>query len=544
MLFSSETSPSNVTGDASPLLQAADTYQNPVIAGFFPDPSIVRVGDDFYLVSSTFQYFPAIIISHSRDLVNWRQIGHVFTRSEDLDLRGFDDGCGMWAPDISYHDGEFYVFYCLVQLTQDRSVNVRGNYMVKARDILGPWSKPVQLTTEGNDPSHFVDDDGSHYMLYAAGIPRGRGTKIVKLSDDCSRVVEGPFWMEFDPEKRAPEGPHLIKKDGYYYYTLAAGDGIYRGHHQLMARSRYLLGPYEPSPHGPFIVERHPEAAHYHHGHAKLVQTQQGEWWAVYLFRRRIGGASPLGRETGLDRVDWREDGWPVLNFGQGPSVEKTAAPAGLCADSVCVAKNGPGGGRDDFDRKQLGVEWQFVRNPDQKGFSLDARPGFLRLLGSAAGLESFAARNIVVQRERSHRYTATTWVDFNPVGEAEAGLVCYYDTKDFITLALTGDCGRCVRLSECRRGEKCVVAECSLVDAHGIYLRVQVEGQRRSFYCSYEGQRWLAVGAVDDSSFLSDEGTPSWGFTGTMVGVFAVRGPEGQAVQADFDWFEHTWAE
>lgn len=518
---------------------AGHVYRNPVLPGFFPDPSIVRVGADYYLVSSTFQYFPSIIISHSRDLVNWRQIGHVFTRSEDLDLRGFDDGCGMWAPDISYHNGEFYVFYCLVQLKQDRSVNVRGNYMVKSRGILGPWSKPVQLTTEGNDPSHFVDDDGSHYMLYAAGIPKGRGTKIVKLSDDCTRVVEGPYWMEFDPEKRAPEGPHLIKKDGCYYYTLAAGDGIYRGHHQLMARSRNLLGPYEPSPHGPFIVEQHPEAEHYHHGHAKLVQTQRGEWWAVYLFRRRVGGVSPLGRETGLDRVDWRSDGWPVLNQGKGPSIDKAVSPFGatnwVAAGTAC-------GGRDDFDGVDLGLDWEFVRNPESAGFTLTGRPGFLRLHGSEAGLDNVSARNILVQRERNHTYTATTWLDFKPSEGEQAGLVCYYDTKDFISLGLAGGAGRCVRLEVNRRGEKTVAAEHPQVDAHGVYLRVQVEGLRRSFSYSYDGKRWLAAGVVENCTFLSDEGTPNWGFTGTMVGLYAVRGSTGRALEADFDWFSHSW--
>ena len=165
---------------------APKAYTNPVMAGFFPDPSVVRVDDDYYLVNSTFEYFPAIVISHSKDLVNWQQIGHVFSKSEDLDLTYFFDGMGIWAPDISYHDGEFYVLYCLVQLSKDRTTNVRGNYMVKSKSINGPWSKPVQITDFGSDPSLFVDDDGEHYMLFAAGIPTGNGTKIVKLNKECT----------------------------------------------------------------------------------------------------------------------------------------------------------------------------------------------------------------------------------------------------------------------------------------------------------------------------------------------------------------------
>ena len=137
-------------------------YLNPVIPGFFPDPSVVRVGEDYYCVNSTFEYFPGIIISHSRDLINWKQIGHVFTKSEEFDLTKYWDGMGVWAPDISYYNGEFYVFYCMVQLKKDRSYNVRGNYMVKSKSIFGPWSKPVQITDNGNDPSHFVDVNGDH----------------------------------------------------------------------------------------------------------------------------------------------------------------------------------------------------------------------------------------------------------------------------------------------------------------------------------------------------------------------------------------------
>jgi xylan 1,4-beta-xylosidase len=175
---------------------APKAFTNPILQGFFPDPSVVRVGEDYYIVNSTFEYFPAIVISHSNDLVNWQQIGHVFSKSEDLDLSYFFDGMGIWAPDISYHHGEFYVFYCLVQLSKDRTTNVRGNYMVKSKSILGPWSKPVQITNFGSDPSLFVDEDGGHYMLFAAGIPTGNGTKIVKLNQECTKIVEEPHWLD------------------------------------------------------------------------------------------------------------------------------------------------------------------------------------------------------------------------------------------------------------------------------------------------------------------------------------------------------------
>ncbi|MCU0792715.1 MAG: family 43 glycosylhydrolase [Opitutaceae bacterium] len=492
------------------------------LPGFSPDPSIVRVGSDYYLITSTFQFFPAIAIHHSRDLVRWSMIGHVFSRPEELDLSDFFDGCGIWAPDISHHAGEFYIFFCLVQLTQDRRVNVRGNYMVKSRHILGPYSRPVQLTTEGNDPSHFVDTDGSHHLLYAAGIPRGKGVKIVRLSDDCTRVVGEPRWLEFEPEKRAPEGPHLVHKDDHYYLTLAAGDGIYRGHHQLIARSRHLHGPYEPSPLGPFIVERSPEAEFYHHGHAKLVTTPEGLWRAAYLLRRRTGGFSPLGRETAIEAVHWRADGWPVLNAGDGPADRPPPPPAAL---------------RDDFDTAALDPSWMFIRRPLPGGHDLAVRPGFLRLAGGVSAPDALVGVNAVLRRETNHAFVATTRLEFVPTPASEAGLLAYYDTSSHVRFVVAGDLGAILRLSIQDRGCHRILAETPLLDTDTIFLRMTVRGLVREFAFSYDGMRWLSAGTAPDCSCMSDEGTANWGFTGTLVGLYARRSPEGSALRADFDW-------
>lgn len=509
---------------------AGQTYRNPVIPGFYPDPSLVRENEDYYLVNSTFQYFPAIIISRSRDLVHWEQIGHVFTQNEALDLSQFYDGCGIWAPDISYHDGEFYIFYCLVQLKKDRSVNVRGNYMVKSKSILGPWSRPVQLTTEGNDPSHFIDDDGSHYMLYAAGLPKGSATRIVKLDRDCTKVVEGPFWIDYGGEKRAPEGPHLFKRNGIYYHTMAASGGIYNGHHQLIARAKSIYGPYEASPHNPFIAQMDPNAAIQHQGHAKLVETQNGEWWAMYLCQRRIRGFSQLGRETGLDRVDWQPDGWPVLNHGKGPSSEAPVPklPAAICRTVL----------DDEFAGPSLGVQWQFVRNPDAKRFSLAARPGHLRLIAGDADVNSIQARNLILQRETSQNLVATTRLEFDPKPGGQAGLLCYYDSKSYLKFVLTGQETPRLVVEECRKGVRKTLAEVPGIAAGPIHLRVKVEGLCRSFAYSYDNQKWHDAAAIPDASFLSDQGTPLWGFTGTMVGIFAFNAGSSQTLPADFDWF------
>lgn len=504
-------------------------YSNPVIPGFFPDPSIVRVGNDYYLVNSTFQYFPAIVISHSRDLVHWRQIGHVFNDPKVLDLQAFYDGCGVWAPDISYHDGWFYVFYCLVQLRKDRSVNVRGNYMVRAREITGPYTSPVQLTTDGNDPSHFVDDDGSHYLLYAAGQPLERGTKIVRLSDDCSRTIGEAQWMRWGSDRRAPEGPHLFKRNGFYYHTMAAGSGLFDGHHQLMARARSILGPYEQSPIDPFIVQRDPAHPMQNPGHAKLVESPRGDWWAVYLVQRKLDGFSPLGRETAIDRVDWTDDQWPIINQGRGPAEMGTMRGTPAFEDSSSEEFH------DDFNSPHADTGWQFLRTFDPHCVSFVARPNHVRLIAGSFDLADAGCHSLMLRREISHHYIAETYMEFDPADGGFAGIVCYYDTACHIAFGLTHDNGDVLRLEIRDCGKRRVVAQLPAI-RHRVHLRVSVAKLRRSFSYSWDGVAWRDAATLENASFLSDEATPEWGFTGTMVGLFAVRGTgEGFADFAHF---------
>lgn len=519
------------------------TYTNPVIRGSFPDPSTICVGDDFYTINSTFQYFPGLVISHSKDLVNWKQITYVFNDENPIDLRHFYDGCGLWAPDISYYNGEFYVFYCLVQLTKDRKVNVRGNYMTKAKSVYGPWSKPVQITDYGNDPSHFVDDNGEHYMLYAAGIPKGNGTLIVKLNKECTKIVEGPFWMETSGKKSAPEGPHLIKKDGYYYFMMAASSGVFNGHHQLLARSKNIYGPYESFPGNPFIAQYNPNAINKHQGHGKMFCTPKGDWYITVISRRRDEslkgsysktGYSQLGRETSLYPVEWKENGWPFICDKEG--LPDTFKFPNLKPSPQKTVQN------DEFSSEKLGIQWLNVRNPIYNERSLNERKGWLRLYTGNFTLDDIQARNIVVQRETEKKYDAVLKMHFIPLSVEQAGLICYYDTQTYLSYSIRtdGDKGYRVVIEEKRGREKIkrVVAQDKGIIAGDIYLRVKVEGLKRSFYYSYDNKVWNLTGIIDNASYLSDEGTPMWGFVGTMVGMYALNYGSGIRIPADFDWF------
>lgn len=520
--------------------QSPKTYTNPVIPGFYPDPSTIRVGTDYYTINSTFQYFPALVISHSKDLVNWEQVSYVFDDKNPIDLNHFYDGCGLWAPDISYHDGEFYVFYCLVQLSKDRSVNVRGNYMTKSKSIYGPWSKPVQITDYGSDPSLFVDDNGDNYMLFAAGIPTGNGTSIVKLNKECTKVVEGPFWMETEGKKAAPEGPHLMKKDGYYYMLIAASSGAFNDHHGLMARSRNVYGPYELSPYNPFIAQYDNNAINHHQGHGKLFDTPAGDWYVTVITQRKddsIPSAHPLGRETSLYPVKWGCDGWPRACNKKGLSDTQPFPKLPYCPLKTKQS--------DDFSSQKLGIQWLNVRNPIYEERRLDERSGWLRLYTGNFTLDDIQARNIVVQRETDRHYTATTEMDFTPKTVEQAGMICYFDTYTYISFSLRrdGDNGMKLVVEEKRGIEntKDIAGEIKgIVVGKPLYLRVDVDNLKRTFSYSYDNDKWTTVATIKSAWYMSDSATPMWGFMGTMVGMYALNYGSGIRIPADFNFFEY----
>jgi len=385
-----------------------ETYQNPVQRGFFPDPSVIRVGEDYYMVNSSFQYFPAIPISHSRDMVNWHVIGHAVTNSEYLDLSAIPDSHGIWAADISYHNGKFYIFTAL-RLAGD---GTRGNTVLRRQLVTwsdkpeGPYSKPAWLEVDSIDPSHFVDDDGTHYIVIAPGV------RIVKLSDDCTRVVEPPVQVWRGSGERASEGPHILRKDGWYYAIVAEGGTGY-GHGINVGRSKSLYGPYEPSPYNPVMRQLDPEAPIQRAGHGKLVQTQAGDWWVYYLCGRQNGGRyTTVGRETALDPVRFTDDGWFVVNEGKGPSIVQTAPKL---PKTVFPKQD-----FDDFDGGTLGPDWEFVRNPDYGTFSLTERKGYARIWTRDGQLFEIRAKNTLVRRERELRYSAETKLEFEPTLDGE----------------------------------------------------------------------------------------------------------------------------
>ena len=505
-------------------------YENPVRRGFYPDPSVIRVGDDFYMVNSSFQYFPAIPISHSTDLVHWETIGHAVTNSDYLDLSEIRDSHGIWAPDIEYINGRFYIIATLRLNGTEKSEGhpLRRQLIVSSDRAEGPYSEPHWIDVDDIDPSLFVDTDGKPYMVIAAG------AKVIELSSDLSHTVGELKTAWSGTGERCSEGPHIFFKDGYYYALVAEGGTGY-GHGINVARSKSLFGTYEPSPYNPVMRQFDEDAQIQRSGHGKLVQAKDGSWWCMYLCgRKNEGKFTTCGRESALDRVEWTADGWFKINDGKGPS---SRAQAPDLVQTLFDAHD-----KDDFDGDKLALEWEFVRNPDSANCTLTERRGFFRIKTQSETLDKIGSKNTLVKREREHNFTAETALEFSPKKNGEqAGLTCYYSTTTYIRFCLCFSDGVKLQLVENRgEGEK-IVAESPEISASRVLLKVQVQKQKRTFFYSIdEGKNWNLCGVVANCTFLSDEGNPNERkrHTGTLTGIYANNGGSGNIINADFDYF------
>lgn len=512
-------------------------YHNPIRCGMFPDPSIVRVGVDYYMVNSSFIFFPCIPISHSKDLIHWEIIGHAVTESEWASLDELEGGRGYWAPDISYDNGKFYI--TATYRLNDTGTVYRKQIVVSSEKPEGPYSKPAIIDEDGIDPSIF-HEDGRHYMLL------NRGARILELNADCTKQISEAELLYYGDQKRAPEGPHLLKKDGYYYLFLAEG-GTGAGHRISVARSKTLMGNYEPCPYNPIMRQMDEGAAIQRCGHGKPVCTQNGEWYMVYLCGRMIGdGYSMLGRETALDPISWTADGWPVVNGLKGPSVlqKKPDLPEWLPKETASVSEDGIRSVAADAEQTMTAAagwdkKWMTPRVPEPEGILF--LPSGIRIKGSRFPLKDVAARNILLQRQTSFCFRAETGLFIPKLADGqEAGLTCYYDENTWVCLALCKADAYYIQVKE-HIGEKDILHEKYMLsdDCAGkkITLKVKTEYLRRLFTFCVEGQEETAAAELPDVFYLCDEGIRMGKrFTGAMTGIYAVAGE--QKLYADFSHF------
>ncbi|MHB9028205.1 MAG: family 43 glycosylhydrolase [Candidatus Latescibacterota bacterium] len=527
------------------------TYRNPILPGFHPDPSVTKVGNEYFLVTSSFQWFPGIPIFRSGDLVHWKPAGYALTRRSQLDLDGIPDSLGVWAPDIQYFDGIFYIAYTDMRHynKRDRRDKLIENKLITATDPAGPWSDPATVNGSGIDPSLFRDDDGRFYWINQVYGPDtfSMGIACQEIDPQTGALLGEARVLWPGTEAGYTEGPHLYKRNGWYYLLTAEG-GTFHNHQCSLARSRNLRGPYETIPGDSILTMRDSwrETGISRSGHGDFIEVDGDMRYIVFLAARPFGGGDQanLGRETFLLPVKWSPEGWPVVNGGRGVTFESLFPPLTESEPYTPPV-------RADFDTPELPGEFNFCRNPEESGFSLSERPGFLRIRGSAFDLSDLAHENLIARRQEHITFTAAALIDFQPADDrAEAGLTCYYDTRNYYKLGITRSGGqRIARLTRHRTDpgpEKSEVAsdtvlgEFPLSESGPVELRVAVREQNYQFLAGPEGML-QPVGAPVWGGILSDEHamTFSWGFTGAFAGVYTVdRSGEGAA--ADFDWFEY----
>lgn len=521
---------------------------NPILPGFNPDPSIIRVGEDYYVATSTFEWFPGVQIHHSKDLIHWKLIAHPLNRVSQLDLRGNFSSHGVWAPCLTYDNGIFYLIYtntvAFEGIWQDTH-----NYLITTTDICGEWSDPVYLNSSGFDPSLFHDDDGCKYLInlvwdYRKNQHPFGGILLQEYSIEKQKLV-GPITNIFKgSELRVTEGSHLYKFHGYYFLLTAEG-GTGLNHAVTIARSKKLTGPYEVDPNNPMLTSKDDRTLSIQKaGHADIVETQFGEWYMVHLGSRPLdsNGRCPLGRESFIQKVHWNEDGWLRLEAGGHRPQMKVNAP------KLPEHPWDSDPERDDFDSPTLNIHFSSLRVPlDESALSLTDRPGYVRLKGK----ESLISRNyqsLIARRQQAFCYTATTCVEFEPDWFKQmAGLVCYYNTKNFYYLRISHDdsIGKCLGIvtRDCAEFDYPLEQEVCIEGWDRCYLRVAVEYDQLQFYYSDDELNWTPIGPVLDASILSDEYARKSGekaFTGAFVGI-CCQDLSGQNKHADFDYFEYT---
>lgn len=522
---------------------AAGEYRNPVIAGFHPDPSIVRVGEDYYLVNSTFGFFPGIPVFHSRDLVNWTQIGNVVDRPGMMPFDGLHLGYnGVYAPAIEYRDGIFYAI--------NTCVGCGGNFVVTATDPAGPWSDPIWLPhIDGIDPSIFFDDDGRTYVVHhrdpvekrypahtAIWLMEVDPVSFAPLSEDVMLVdggEEAPWPTDYI------EGPHLYKIDGRYLLS-APGGGTGYFHGQLTYRSDAPFGPYEPNPDNPVLTQYglpddrpDPVTAT---GHGDFFEDANGDWWIVFLGTRVYDLATPpqdpgrfhTGRETFMLPVRW-EDGWPVVLKDapvpyavQGPDLPRTDAPAVPTTGNFTL--------REDFTEAELGPQWLFVRAPQEIWWQTGQ--GELVITPRSDRMGQTAQPSFVGRRMAHMQASISTRMAFAPGPDgSEAGLMAVQNDAHFYAFGLSRNAaGETVLRVRLRAGDGDPVdgnllAEAIVEEGRPVWLRIDVDRADVDFAYSLDGEQYEIL--LDDADAAPLTTAMAGGFTGAVVGMYAQSGAD-----------------
>lgn len=502
------------------------TFNNPILPGYHPDPSICRKGDDYYLVNSTFVWYPGLPIYHSKDLVNWELIGHAINRPDMVDFDGLPDKLGLFAPTIRYHDGVFYII--------NTCVACKMNFYITATDPAGPWSDPIWLeNADGIDPSLMWDEDGK---CYYTGM---KGPKEKQWKDQCviynqeldleqQKLVGEEHILSYGHANNAsyPEGPHLYKiKDKYLLMISEGGTGMY--HALTVHHSDSINGSYVSDYINPVLSHRHFGEDYPLHaiGHGDLVQTQNGEWWCVLLGKRRIDNVTTLGRETFLAKVEF-EGQTPIFNPGYGKVLMEQARPD---LPWTPVAKEPV---KDQFEGIKLGMKWCTIRTPKESFYAVS--DGRLKLKLRKEVMDSLVNSSILLQRVEHHKFEAMTMMSFKTSkANEQAGITIYRTNENHYILVKDKNS---LLLIKSFMEEKTEVARIPYTSKE-VYLHVEANGLDVQFSYGESPEALKPIGTKQDLIVIAD-GQGNAMFNGPGIGVYATSNGIESGNKAMFNWF------
>ena len=516
------------------LTASAQGFKNPVLPGFHADPSVCRAGDDFYLVNSTFQYFPGVPVFHSKDLIHWEQVGNCLTRHSQVDLKGTDGNSGIYAPTIRYHEGRFYMVTTVFPS--------RRHFYVWTDNPAGEWSEPIVIdfAIGSCDPTLFWDE-GKCYFLWKEG-----DIKICEIDVETGKQLGEIHHLGTGLGGRYPEGPHIYKKDGWYYLLLAEG-GTEHGHHVNILRSKSLFGPYEPNPANPILshfnmkMQNSPIQGL---GHADLIQASDDSWWMICLGYRTSGYLQHvMGRETMLAPVEWADGGWPVVNGDGTLQIDmqcKTLPQVPMAKDPIreefnYIKRDAPA---DSYHSIGLPMGWMSLCAPDYSNYSLTERKGFLRLCPSTIDLSETANPTFVARRQTELNFTATTLLDLSHFTEGmQAGITAYAAPLNHYDVVAERRNGKLFVKSNVRLGQTSHCEKELPLSGDKAYLRISSDKDFYYMQASSDGTNFTTLAKME-YRFLSTE--TIGGFTGVMLGLFAQSSQETTGY-VDIDWFEYN---
>ena len=527
------------------LAQNTVVVQNPILKGFYPDPSICRVGEDYYLVNSTFSYFPGLPIFHSKDLAHWEQIGNAMDRTTQLNLDGLGISRGLFAPAIRYNKGTFYITCTLI--------DNGNNFVITTTDLSKGWSDPIWLPeVEGIDPSLFFDDTNRAYIIYNSDPPNKvsvydghRSIKIVEFDVATNKVISSPEIIvnggsDISQKPVWIEGPHIFKKDGFYYLIAAEG-GTDSNHSEVVFRSKNVLGPYESYAQNPILTQRNLDPnrkdAVTSTGHADFIEDANGNWYAVFLGCRPYeAGFYNTGRETFIAPVSW-ENGWPKINL-EGEVVKKNYT---LKTKPSSVIKGNRDLFVDEFDGTSLDYQWMFLRTPHEKWYSSDSKKGAITLQTRPETVSGNGNPSFIGFRQQHLIGEVSTEMEFSTSKENEkSGLLVFQNEAHFYYFCQSVKNNEKVVQLYKSNGETMEEIKSATIESKGkLFLKIVANGPVYSFQYSFDNKKWSMLADQVDAKFLSTQ--VAGGFVGAFYAIYTTSMGEESANQAQFNWFKNT---